>query len=477
MKWVLAAWGLLGSLLLVSAFGATPVDPASSPNVAVELQNQDAALSLLLEAFRQVQSSLIESDYDSEVRAASSLTEVEARRTVLFLADLERYLRSRKLGKQVGNLLTAYDYARKMDESGAGVTVPSMIDLRAAASKLKDFRLVTNDQSLHEFPPVINAGLETPVFTSDPPDTTQIALPDQLQKYMLLLSENYTNDHALVMAVDSLLRHGLRQTKSMILSPTLVTVSYRERDGHATDVVVQLFDHPKKQTESVVANPRLSESPLGPDVLGPADEWLNILNESQVSYLGPENEVFQRKRAFRLALQADMTLMQEQTVEPLHLIVVIPDPEQLLPRSLSHRVRAAIIDADLAFGEWHSQARFVTADTNAAEQVSFLLAGWRDLAMSVVDIHTDSDTSLLARHALEASTVEVKGNDVLVVGSAQSSLGIRVIAKLVRWSVEEAPVVDELRMVTICKNGRSMQIPACDLSASLAKGAHAGRCR
>jgi len=48
------------------------------------------------------------------------------------------------------------------------------------------------------------------------------------------------------------------------------------------------------------------------------DEWLNLIRESQIDYLGSEEEAGVRQRAFHEALQANLTVVREQTVEPLY---------------------------------------------------------------------------------------------------------------------------------------------------------------
>lgn len=471
MKWVLVAWCLLGMPFLMSVSGDDSHDSRSSTDVTVELRNQDAALSLLLEAFRQIQSSVIQSDYDSRIRAADSLKEMQVRHTVAILADLERYLRNRKLGKQVRNLLTAYEYARTIDERQAGVTVPSAVDLEAAANKLKEFRYIQGA------PPEFEVSTDTPVFSSGPVESREGSLPAELQKSMMLLSGLYTNNEMLVGAVESLLQQRMQQSDSVQPNPALMAISYRKRDGNTTNVVVQLFDRAKPRTEGVVANTRLASSLLGPEILNPVDEWLNLLTESPITYLGPEKEVAMRQRAFHLALEADLTLMREQTVEPLHLIILLTDPERFLPQCLSHRVRSVVIEADLAYGEWQCRIHLVAADSATAQQLELLLASWCEMAMSVVSIYASSDTNPSARRALETGTISVQDNEVLAAGSVPSSLGLRVVTKLTRWAVEEVAWEDEAKMVTICQRGETQQVRALDLSACLARGAHLGPCR
>jgi hypothetical protein len=471
MKWLLAVWVSLSMPFLMSVFGDDSHGARSSVEVAVELRNQDAALSLLLEAFRQIQSSVIQSDYDSRIRAAESLRDTDVRHSVVMLADIERYLRSRKLGQQVGNLLTAYEYARASDEREAGVTVPSAVDLKTAASKLKEFRVIQGA------PPVLEASMETPVFGSGPAAASEVTLPAQLQKYMTLLSGLYTNDETLVGAVGSLLQERVRQTGSVQANPALMAISYRKTDGNTSNVVVQLFDPPKQRTESVVANARLASSRLGPEILNPIDAWLNLLTETRINYLGPETEVFMRQRAFHSALQADLTLMREQTVEPLHVVILMTDPERLFPQCLSRRVRSAIVETDLAYGQWQCRVHLMTADNDTAQQVELLLGSWREMAVSVLDIYGSSATNPSARRALETGTLTVHGNEVLAAGSVPSSLGVRTVTKLTRWAVEEVAWEDDAKMVTICQGGQPQQVRALDLSACLAQGAHLGPCR
>jgi hypothetical protein len=108
-----------------------------------ELRNRDSAFSLLIEAFRQLQSRLIQTDYEARLRAAAQLDNLKTRRQVVVLAKQERDLRLKKLYGQVATLNTTYDYSRKVDEREAHVVVPSNVDTAAAARKLKDFVVIT----------------------------------------------------------------------------------------------------------------------------------------------------------------------------------------------------------------------------------------------------------------------------------------------------------------------------------------------
>jgi hypothetical protein len=121
-----------------------------------ELRSQDAAFSLLIEAYRQFQSHQIESDFEVRLKAAnamgtergslviaSSLTGVQTLRSfVVMLAEKERDLRLERLQTQVANFRSTYGCARRVDEEELGVTVPASIDTRKAATKLRNFDIM-----------------------------------------------------------------------------------------------------------------------------------------------------------------------------------------------------------------------------------------------------------------------------------------------------------------------------------------------
>jgi len=122
-----------------------------------ELQAQDSAFSLLIEAYRQFQSRQIELDYESRLKAAAHLNEepdslvigttLTSARTmrawVEALAEKERDLRLEQLQTRVANFTTVYHCARKADEASAGQPVTSKVDVKAAAQQLKTLRLLS----------------------------------------------------------------------------------------------------------------------------------------------------------------------------------------------------------------------------------------------------------------------------------------------------------------------------------------------
>jgi hypothetical protein len=148
MKHKGVALGLtLTMLVCTSSFSAECKDaPVVRPAVQIEsagpfseLQNQDTAFSILIEAFRQIQGRIIQNDYEACITAANALSDLETHRSVVELAKQERELREAKLDHQIGNLNLAYDQTRRDDAQAAvavDVRVPS--DTGHAAKTLMD---------------------------------------------------------------------------------------------------------------------------------------------------------------------------------------------------------------------------------------------------------------------------------------------------------------------------------------------------
>lgn len=121
---------------LAAAEAFPPVDDFDP---VAELRNHDDAFALLLECFRQLQTTLIEADFEARLEAADQLTEGSRRALVIELAHAERELRFAKLEQQLANLLETYRHARAREAREAGVDVPMRVDTVAAARKLENF--------------------------------------------------------------------------------------------------------------------------------------------------------------------------------------------------------------------------------------------------------------------------------------------------------------------------------------------------
>jgi hypothetical protein len=143
----LALWLTLSALICPFSFSAETKDqaaprpvPQNNPTDAVsELRNQDSVFSILIEAFRQVQGRVIQTDYEARIKAANALDDLKTQRRVVVLANQERDLRVKKLYHQIGNLCATYDTTHHDDELVAGVEVPVNIDTAHAAKTLMDY--------------------------------------------------------------------------------------------------------------------------------------------------------------------------------------------------------------------------------------------------------------------------------------------------------------------------------------------------
>lgn len=156
-----------------------------------ELQAQDSAFSLLIEAYRQFQSRQIELDYESRLKAAAhlgqepdslvigtTLTSVRTMRAwIKALAEKERDLRLEQLQTRIANFTTVYHCARKDDETTAGLPVASKVDIRAAVPQLRTLRLLTlGSPTIANFQTVISTPAADVFLDSTPADTW----PEQL---------------------------------------------------------------------------------------------------------------------------------------------------------------------------------------------------------------------------------------------------------------------------------------------------------
>jgi hypothetical protein len=104
-----------------------------------ELQNQDTAFSILMEAFRQIQGRIIQNDYEARITAINALRDIKMHRSIVELAKQERELRVAKLEHQIGNLNLTYDHTRRDDAHAVAVDVHVPIDTSHAAKTLMDY--------------------------------------------------------------------------------------------------------------------------------------------------------------------------------------------------------------------------------------------------------------------------------------------------------------------------------------------------
>lgn len=414
----------IGCLIILFATSflraAQPIDPIQG------LRNQDAAFSLVLEAFREVQGSMIRSDYDTRTRAAERLRDSQKRQAVVWMSDLERHLRQQKLAVQVERLRTTYAYARRHDEQTAGINVPNAVNLDTAAAKLREFVVLSP------------ARLEAPTFDSQSPTLCAarrtLGAARQVQPHLKLLRESLPDKPALDEAVTALFSDDSALPNG---APPFIIVSWREKEGVPSHVVVQSFGELPAASEE--PSRRLPHSLERSGLFSPVENWLRLLNGASVTWLGAAEDVRPRQRAFAQLQQGDATFLLEETVEPLHVIAMMTDTTEFLPGSLRLRVSAVVMTGALSMTQWRGEARLVSESQEAAHQVTDVLAGWRAMVQPVANVYMTGDNRGKLRDAVDQCQIETVGPATLIRASSSSALCQRAAVKLMRWATESEP--------------------------------------
>ena len=209
--------------------------------------------------------------------------------------------------------------------------------------------------------------------------------PAQYSECLQLLMGTDHVSPAFVERVSSMLNHP-SETSPIVPStaPSLLVVSYHKQGGEARDIVVQAFFDPIPGGQTVLKEEGYIHARLGDELSGSADQLLGLVFR-RVVYFGQKDEVARQQRAFQAVLNGDVTLLREQTVDPLHVLVVMPQGGTLLPSSLRSRVHGIVVDAELAFGTWSGRIGLVTDDGESATQVGNIVAAWREMALSFAD--------------------------------------------------------------------------------------------
>jgi hypothetical protein len=433
----------ISALVAISALAlgaARAESPAVDHAGAVrELRNQDEAFSLVLEAYHEVQASLIESGYEARLREASESQNDGTRRVLRDLADLERDLRSDALSRKLEHLRAAYEYGRRDDEREGGIHVPMVVDTTAAASKLTDFH------------PIVVADVGQPVFCdhreiiSSTPPAARISsqgageadVPAQFRNPVSLLRRVFPEDEPVFRTVAAEVSHRSQPPNDSFGSkPILVVAAYRQVGSSVTDVVVEVFNTLDNAPDEPVSNGHRGLRLEGGELFTPFENWVRLICAPSVTRLGPDAQSDPLKRAFDQMLKGDPTLLCEQTVEPLQVMAVLTTPESLLPGSIRSRVRAVAVKAELTSDRWRCDARLISSSPEAAAATAATLASWREMARSVVDVYGGGDTRRTVRQALDDSRIETSGDTVIVRGTAPGNLSIRGICKLLRLATD-----------------------------------------
>lgn len=270
----------------------------------------------------------------------------------------------------------------------------------------------------------------TTISATLPTKPTSTIAPANYTESLTLLQGTDRVSPVLVGAVAQLLSHP--ETASQTVPqrpPSLMAVTWRENAGQVRDVVVQAYYNPIGADVSTLNADGYVRARLGGELSSSADQFLGLMYQ-QVVYFGAKDQVANEQRAFQAALNGDMTLLREQTVDPLRLLVVMPQGGTFLPSSLRSRVHGLVLDATLTFGTWSGRMGMVTTDGETAEQVATIVSAWRDMAVSLADTFASHSSGKQLRQALEASTVQVVANRVLASAAVDSRTVVRATKEI-----------------------------------------------
>jgi len=309
-----------------------------------------------------------------------------------------------------------------------------------------------------------------------------MAVPVQYSECLTLLRGTDQVSPTFVEAVISMLNHPADASQVVPPRPTsLMLVTYRQQSGQVRDIVVQLYFDPLAGEVNVLNADGYVRARLGDELSSSADQFLGLMFH-HVVYFGQKDIVDRQQRAFQTALNGDMTLLREETIDPLRVLVVMPHGGTFLPSSLRSRVRGLVVDADLAFGTWRGKIGMVTDDGETAEQVANIVAAWREMAMSFADTFASHSSGKQLRESLKSSTVQVVANRVLASASVDSRTVVRASKEITGHgggcpsggvcSSDKVAVCHK----TIGQPDKTLCVPPSAVAAHLAHGDHCGPC-
>ncbi|HVM61402.1 MAG TPA: hypothetical protein VMV72_11110 [Verrucomicrobiae bacterium] len=262
--------------------------------------------------------------------------------------------------------------------------------------------------------------LAAPASTFHPTKPASALAPTNYTECLTLVQQTDRISPALVESVAQLLSHPENASQAVPQQPpSLIAVTWRENVGQIRDVVVQAYYNPISADLSPFNADGYVHARLGGELSGSAHQFLGLIYQ-QIIWFGPKDQVSLAQRAFQGALNGDMTLLQQQIVDPLRLLVVMPHGGTFLPTSLRSRVHGLVLDATLESGTWHGQVGMVTDDGESAEQVAAVLSAWREMAISLAEAFASHKSDDQIRQALQATTVQVVANRVLASGSLET---------------------------------------------------------
>lgn len=250
---------------------------------------------------------------------------------------------------------------------------------------------------------------------------------DALAEFVPLLRHSLPNESVVVQAVADLLAQP--QARNISTAPTMMVILYRHRDGRIADLVVQLYRDTQMEGPPLLNPDGVVRGRLGDELFFSADSLMGLMYK-HVTYLGHPKMIESARRAFEAALGGDLTYLRELTVEPLYVVIVVPEAGPFLPGSLRTRVRSVVSKSKLTFNDWKNEVSFFTDNNETAEQVGLVMAAWRDMAKSMADTFASHVSGQPLRDALEQSSVRVENNQVVAAAAVPAATVVRATKEL-----------------------------------------------
>ena len=216
--------------------------------------------------------------------------------------------------------------------------------------------------------------------------------------------------------------------------PGLVVITHRDSNAGPRDLAVLSCPGVSVQPDGVGERPRVTRIHAGDDFRDLANRYWTLLHGT-VTATGDSNEIRRVQRALQAALEGDVTLLREQTVGPLRFVAVLPQATPYLPRSVRSRVRSIVLRGRLSFGQWEGTLELLTDDDESAAQVGSVIAGWRELLLSLTENRFENGFDARMREALLGSAIQVRGNRVVAQTALPATVLLRVVKRVARQGV------------------------------------------
>ena len=294
------------------------------------------------------------------------------------------------------------------------------------------------------------------------------AIPASQSQMETLLKQAAPDSPALWQAVANLIKQQSTSGNSSAgASPAMMIVSYRPDGTGVRDVVVQLYGGSSSDVSSILNPQGTVRGRLGDDLYNSADNFLGLIYR-KVTYLGQSADVQRQQRAINSTMDGDLTLLREQTVDPLHVVAIMPEAKQFLPGSLSTRVNSVVLNAELSFGEWKGKVGLITANNESAQAVGTIVSAWKEMAVSLAETFAAQTSGKPLQEALKSTNIEVADNQVFASATIPSATIVRATKELTGHG---AP-----KKIDLCYHGQSIEVMESQERAYLERGATVGPC-